>query len=42
MTDFTTLRERMIERQIAGRGLDDPKLLAAFRAVPREEFVSAD
>jgi len=42
VTDFTTLRERMIERQIAGRGLDDPKLLAAFRAVPREEFVSAD
>ena len=32
----------MIERQIAARGLDDPKLLAAFRAVPREQFVSAD
>lgn len=31
----------MIERQIAARGLDDPKLLAAFRAVPREEFVDA-
>ncbi|HEY5459578.1 MAG TPA: protein-L-isoaspartate(D-aspartate) O-methyltransferase [Sphingomicrobium sp.] len=42
MTDFTTLRDRMVERQIAARGLDDPKLLAAFRAVPREQFVSAD
>ena len=35
MSDFTTLRERMIERQIAGRGLDEPTLLAAFSAVPR-------
>ena len=42
MSDFTTLRERMVERQIAARGLDDPELLAAFRAVPREQFVSAD
>jgi protein-L-isoaspartate(D-aspartate) O-methyltransferase len=42
MSDFPTLRERMIDRQIAARGLDDPNLLAAFRAVPREEFISAD
>lgn len=42
MTDFTTLRERMVERQIAARGLDDPRLLSAFRAVPREEFVGSD
>lgn len=42
MTDFASLRERMVERQIAARGLDDPQLLAAFRAVPREEFVSSD
>jgi len=32
----------MIERQIAGRGLDDPRLLAAFRAVPREDFITGD
>jgi len=32
----------MVERQIAARRLDDPKLLAAFRAVPREQFVGAD
>jgi len=42
MSDFATLRERMVDRQIAARGLDDPKLLAAFRAVPREDFVSGD
>ena len=42
MGDFATLRERMIDRQIAARGLDDPKLLAAFRAVPREDFISGD
>jgi protein-L-isoaspartate(D-aspartate) O-methyltransferase len=42
MDDFTNLRENMIDRQIAARGLDDPKLLAAFRAVPREEFISPD
>ena len=42
MSDFTTLRERMVDRQIAARGLDDPALLAAFRAVPREDFISGD
>jgi len=42
MSDFDTLRERMIDRQIAARGLDDPGLLAAFRAVPRERFVGAE
>jgi protein-L-isoaspartate(D-aspartate) O-methyltransferase len=42
MSDFTTLRERMIDRQIAARGLDDPRLLAAFREVPREDFISGD
>lgn len=42
MSDFTTLREQMVQRQIAARGLDDPELLAAFRAVPREDFISGD
>lgn len=42
MSDFTILRERMIDRQIAARGLHDPRLLAAFRAVPRENFISGD
>ena len=42
MADFVALRERMIERHIEGRGLDDPALVAAFRSVPREAFVSRD
>ena len=42
MSDFTTLRARMVDRQIAARGLDSPALLAAFRAVPREDFISGD
>ena len=42
MSDFIALREQMIERQIAARGLGSPKLLAAFRAVPRENFVTGD
>jgi protein-L-isoaspartate(D-aspartate) O-methyltransferase len=42
MIDFASEREAMIERTIRRRGLADPALLAAFRAVPREEFISAD
>ena len=39
MADFAALREAMVERQIAGRGLTDVPLLAAMRDVPREMFV---
>ncbi|MEA3031296.1 MAG: hypothetical protein QOG13_2621 [Sphingomonadales bacterium] len=39
MTDFAALREAMVERQIASRGIRSPHLLAAMRAVPREAFV---
>jgi protein-L-isoaspartate(D-aspartate) O-methyltransferase len=42
MADFTKLRETMIERQIAARGIRDPRILEAFREVPREEFVADD
>ena len=42
MTDFAELRERMVERQIAARGIRDAALLEAFRQVPREEFVSSE
>jgi protein-L-isoaspartate(D-aspartate) O-methyltransferase len=42
MTNFAQLRERMVNEQIAARGLDDPALLAAFRAVPREGFVGTE
>jgi protein-L-isoaspartate(D-aspartate) O-methyltransferase len=40
LLDFAAARERMVERHIAGRGLTDPLLLAAFREVPRELFVA--
>jgi protein-L-isoaspartate(D-aspartate) O-methyltransferase len=39
MTDFARLREQMVERQIARRGIKGVRLLEAFREVPREEFV---
>ena len=39
MTDFAALREAMVDRQIAARGLRDGPLLAAMREVPREAFV---
>jgi protein-L-isoaspartate(D-aspartate) O-methyltransferase len=39
MTDFARLREMMVERQIAGRGVRDRDILRAFREVPREAFV---
>jgi protein-L-isoaspartate(D-aspartate) O-methyltransferase len=41
MTDFAELRERMVERQIAARGIRDPAILDAFRQVRREEFVAS-
>jgi len=39
MGDFKTLRDHMVDQQIVARGLDNPSLVAAFRTVPREEFV---
>ncbi len=42
MTDFTREREAMVERQLRRRGITEPDILDAFRAVPREEFVGLD
>jgi protein-L-isoaspartate(D-aspartate) O-methyltransferase len=39
MADFAALRDAMVDRQIAGRGLTSAPLLAALREVPREAFV---
>ncbi|PSJ41018.1 protein-L-isoaspartate(D-aspartate) O-methyltransferase [Allosphingosinicella deserti] len=39
MTDFSEAREAMVARQISDRGIGDPRILDAFRTVPREEFV---
>lgn len=34
-------RDRMVDEQIAARGVRDPNVLAAMRKVPRDEFVPA-
>ncbi len=39
MEQFELDRLRMVEEQILGRGLRDPRLLAAFKSVPRHLFV---
>jgi protein-L-isoaspartate(D-aspartate) O-methyltransferase len=39
MQDFAAAREAMVRRQIEGRGLTNPRLLAAMREIPREAFV---
>ena len=41
-TDFRAEREAMTEGQLRRRGIREEHILDAFRAVPREEFVSAD
>jgi protein-L-isoaspartate(D-aspartate) O-methyltransferase len=42
MYDFVAMRERMITEQLQARGVRDPAVLEAMRAVPREKFVSPD
>jgi len=39
MKDLQALRDRMVDTQIAGRGVRDPAVLQAMRKVPRESFV---
>ena len=41
MADFSHARDRMVEIQIAGRGVRDQGVLEAMRAVPREAFVES-
>jgi len=40
MTDYTAEREAMVERQLRRRGITETYILDAFRAVPREAFIS--
>lgn len=40
IADNAASRERMVASQIARRGVTDPRVLAAMRAVPREAFVA--
>src|SRR5512138_573721 len=42
MTDFTSEREAMVERQLKRRGIAAQRILDAFLAVPREAFVGED
>jgi len=39
MSEFADKREEMVRTQIEGRGVHDPRVLEAMRAVPREAFV---
>lgn len=39
MGDYEKRRRQMVDVQIAGRGIRDPRVLKAMRAVPRERFV---
>ena len=41
MPDFSRARDRMVDVQIARRGVRDPHVLDAMRQVPREAFVEA-
>jgi protein-L-isoaspartate(D-aspartate) O-methyltransferase len=36
---FETIRQRMVQEQLIGRGIDDPRVLAAMAEVPRHLFV---
>jgi protein-L-isoaspartate(D-aspartate) O-methyltransferase len=40
--DRAVEREAMIRRQLIERGIDEPRILEAFRAVPREEFIGRE
>ena len=40
--DFEAQREYMVQEQIARRGINDPRLLDAMRAVPRHLFIAEE
>jgi protein-L-isoaspartate(D-aspartate) O-methyltransferase len=40
LTDRVLERERMVQRQLRARGVEDERVLDAFREVPREFFVA--
>lgn len=41
-TDLEQARKKMIERDLAGRDITDPRVLDAMRRIPRHEFVSEE
>ncbi|HVY80266.1 MAG TPA: protein-L-isoaspartate(D-aspartate) O-methyltransferase [Steroidobacteraceae bacterium] len=42
MKDLSTARQRMVETQIARRGVRNPRVLEAMATVPREAFVAPE
>jgi protein-L-isoaspartate(D-aspartate) O-methyltransferase len=40
--DLTEVRERMVVEQLERRGIKDPRVLAAMRAVPRDRFIPSE
>lgn len=42
MFEARTNRRQMVERQLAARGITDPRILDAMRRVPRDAFVAKD
>lgn len=42
MLDFDHARQTMVTRQVAARGVNDERVLAAMRRVPRERFVPGE
>jgi protein-L-isoaspartate(D-aspartate) O-methyltransferase len=41
-TDLEQARERMVTEQLAARGINDPRVLSAMRAVERHRFIPAE
>jgi protein-L-isoaspartate O-methyltransferase len=41
LVSFSQARHSMVERHLAARGIADPRVLAAFREVPREDLLPA-
>ncbi len=42
MSGFDRRRQEMVARQLRARGINEPRVLAAMAAVPREHFVGRD
>ena len=40
-SNYNRAREKMVQEQVIGRGIKDPRVIAAMRKVPREFFVES-
>src|SRR5678816_1604701 len=41
LPDYAWARERMVQEQIIGRGIENPRIISAMRRIPRHLFVDA-